>query len=175
MTKVINIFGGPGSGKSTASLGLTHRMKLLQESVEVIPEYAKLLLWTNRLEDMQDQQEYMFAKQNHMLHSLRDKVDYVVVDSPILLNHMYTDLSNVPWAARDAFKSFVVASFHTYDNINILMDRPAYYEEAGRLQNKEQAIDIDHKIKLGLEMLCIEHTVVAADDATIDILLQIIK
>lgn len=174
MTKVINIFGGPGSGKTTASLGLTYHMKLKNINCELVSEYAKSLLWSNRLEDMQDQQEYMFVKQNHMIHRLRDKVDYVIVDSPVLLNHIYTTLSKQPWEARDSFKAFVVATFNTYNNINFVMDRPEYFETEGRIQNKKQATEIDHLITHELVMLRIPYTIVAADNNTIDNILNFI-
>jgi len=81
--KVINLFGGPGSGKSTTAAGLFQKMKLKHMSVELISEYAKKLVYSNRLENMLDQQEYIFAKQNNMLHMLRDKVDFVITDSRV--------------------------------------------------------------------------------------------
>jgi len=159
---------------STTAWGLAHQMKLKHMSLELVPEYAKSLLWSNRLDDMQDQQEYIFAKQNHMLHRLRDKVDYVVVDSPVLLNHMYTGMSTNPWAARDAFKAFVVATFHTYDNINFLIERPEKFEESGRLQNEEEAKQIDTIIMESVSMLQIPYLVVSADDVIVDNILRLI-
>lgn len=172
--KVINMFGGPGSGKTTTAAGLFYFMKLQHRTVELIPEYAKSLLWSNRLEDMQDQQEYIYAKQNHMLHRLRDKVDYAVVDSPTLLSYCYTSYSEVPWPARDAFKAFVIASFHTYDNLNIYIDRPDQYEETGRLQTREQAEELDETVRRSLVMLGIPYIVIKADDKIIENILTII-
>lgn len=172
--KCLNLFGGPSSGKTTTAHGLIHFMNIKGYDTEFVPEYAKLLYWANRLEKLQDQQEYIFAKQNHMLHNLRNKVDYAIVDSPVLLSYCYTSQSERPWPARDAFKAFVIASFCTYNNINILMDRPNRYQEVGRLQTLEEAKVIDDNIVRTLHMLGIPFIKVKADDKTIETILSYI-
>jgi len=47
--KVINLFGGPGCGKSTAAAGLFHLMKSNHMSVELVNEFAKEIVWENNL------------------------------------------------------------------------------------------------------------------------------
>jgi hypothetical protein len=43
MTKIINLFGGPGIGKSTQAAGLYYEMKKLNMNVEMPYEFPKLL------------------------------------------------------------------------------------------------------------------------------------
>ena len=45
MTRVINLLGAPGAGKSTAAAGLFYRMKKEFLSVELVTEYAKDLIY----------------------------------------------------------------------------------------------------------------------------------
>lgn len=171
----VNIFGGPSSGKTTTAAGLFHFMKLNHINVELIPEYAKSLLYSNRLEDMQDQQEYIFAKQNHMLHRLREKVEYAIVDSPTLLSYCYTTWNAHPWPARDAFKAFVWASFNTYNNLNIYLIRPDEYQTEGRLQTLEQARQIDDNVVDSLRLLGVHHVTVKADEYTVDNIMELVR
>ena len=142
--KVINLFGGPGSGKSTTAAGLFYFMKLQHLNVELVTEYAKDLLWSGRLQNLLDQQEYIFAKQNHKLHRLRGKVDFAITDSPILLSYAYPKVNQEQkntdkWPALDAFLEFVVKINDTYDNINICLLRPERFETVGREHNLEQS------------------------------------
>lgn len=57
-TMIINIYGGPGIGKSTIAAGLFNLMNVTYEgftSVELVTEYAKDLIWENRLTTLQNQ------------------------------------------------------------------------------------------------------------------------
>jgi len=177
--RVINLFGGPGSGKSTTAAGLFYFMKLRHLNVELVTEYAKDLLWSDRLTNMQEQQEYIFAKQNYRLHRLRDKVDYVVTDSPLLLSYVYSKANHehqsVPdWPAYDTFLKFVVTSFNTYDNCNILLHRPDTFQQAGRDRDEKQSKDIDIRIAQMLYELDIPHIAFNTDDNTINNIMDII-
>ena len=142
--KVINLYGGPCSGKSTTAAGLFYKMKLKHLSVELVTEYAKDLVYSNRLEDMLDQQEYIFAKQNQRLHCLRNHVDWAITDSPLLLSNVY---ANDEWPCVTPFKQLVYETFETYDNVNIFLERPKEFQDYGRRHDKEQSEEIDNKIK----------------------------
>ena len=63
--KVINLFGAPGVGKSTIAAGLFYFMKTAGESVEHVTEYAKYLVLTDRVQQLEDEQLYLLAKQHH--------------------------------------------------------------------------------------------------------------
>jgi len=141
--KVINLYGGPGSGKSTTAAGLFYKMKLKHMKVELVTEYAKDLVYSNRLDDMLDQQEYIFAKQNAKLHRLRDHVDYVITDSPLLLSVVYAQAG---WQCYKPFCDLVRCTYSTYDNINAYLKRPEEFQQYGRAHDKDQSIELDNSI-----------------------------
>jgi hypothetical protein len=41
MTVVVNLFGGPGTGKSTTASGVFYHLKRDNRNVELVQEYAK--------------------------------------------------------------------------------------------------------------------------------------
>ena len=169
--RVINLYGGPGSGKSTTAAGLFYKMKLNHMSVELVTEYAKDLVYANRLEDMLDQQEYIFAKQNKRLHQLRDHVDWVITDSPLMLSCVY--VSN-DWPAVSSFKVLVKDIYDTYNNENIFLGRPQQFQEYGRRHNEEESKEIDTVIKDMLEDYCIRYTTIPTDETVVDTIYNLI-
>ena len=50
MTKVINLFGGPGAGKSTTAAGLFYEMKVRDIKCELVTEYAKDMTYEKQRE-----------------------------------------------------------------------------------------------------------------------------
>lgn len=145
--KVINLFGGCGIGKSTTAAGLFFKMKSLGYKVELVTEYAKDLTYSESFFSLKDQL-MVFARQHHKLWVLKDKVEYAIVDSPLLLsNHYFVDTGEY---SEILFKQFVIDTFNRYDNTNILLERNIIehpYQEYGRTQTLEEAIEIDVSIK----------------------------
>lgn len=139
--KVINIFGGPGAGKSTTAAGLFFEMKKQQLEVELVTEYAKDMTWEKRANVLSDQL-YILAKQNRRLVRLDGQVDWVITDSPLLLGLVYQK----PEYYR-MFEPFVMEVFNSYDNHSFLLSRDFEYQAAGRNQTAEQAIGVDQDIK----------------------------
>lgn len=138
--KVINLFGGPGVGKSTTAAGLFFLMKLKGYSVELVTEYAKDLVWSHREKTFTDQL-YILAKQNHRLHVLKDEVDYVITDSPLLLSNVYrSEDSTKEWTA------YVKRLFGSYNNRNFIINRVKEYVTGGRNENEEESDVIQTKI-----------------------------
>ena len=91
MTYVINLIGSPGSGKSTLAALLFGEMKKLGYSVDLVTEYAKELVWEERNATFDDEL-YIFAKQNHRIFRLNEKVDFIVTDAPLLQKLYYMPL-----------------------------------------------------------------------------------
>jgi len=154
--KVINLFGGPGSGKSTTAAGLFYRMKLMGCKVELATEYAKDLVYAGQLGTMLEQQEYIFAEQNWRLQRLIEHVDWAIIDSPILLSAIYPQMNQKqhgtrPWPALPEFTKLVHKQFQTYDNINIVLNRPEEYQEWGRERSLDEATEIDNMITATLD------------------------
>ena len=146
-TKIIQIFGGPGLGKSTTAAGLFSLMKKEYYSVELVQEYAKGVTWSKAHEILADQ-FFISANQNHMIHRLIGKVEYIITDSPILLGLLYADKNKFSYPA---FEKYLLDLDQEYDTINILLDRTKKYITQGRNQTESEAIEKDLEIKLLLD------------------------
>lgn len=136
--KVINLFAGPGAGKSTTAAGLFFLMKNKGYNVELITEFAKDLTWENRNKTLENQ-IYVFAKQYHRLYRLENKVEYVITDSPLLLSLIYskTDYFN------GTFANLVKEVWNEYINYSFFIERIKEYKQIGRSQDEEGAKKID--------------------------------
>lgn len=178
--KIINLFGGPGSGKSTTAAGLFYMMKIKGYNVELVMEYAKQLLFEGRLEDMLDRQEYIYAKQHAKLQDLMGKVDWVVTDSPILLSAAYPEINRhldkagrlQPWPQLPTFQHLVRTQFDFYDNYNFWLQRPDTYQKEGRLQDEEEAKWIDNRLLEELKGRDLK--IVEVDDYTLTTILKVL-
>ena len=135
--------GAPGAGKSTLRASLFAAMKIAGYNVEEVTEYAKDMVWEERQNIFADQL-YILAKQNRRLLRLQGKVDYVITDSPLIMNIAYHN-DAVPY--NDTLAQLTVEMFKMYDNINIFLNRTHTYQELGRNQNEAEAEVISEKIK----------------------------
>jgi thymidylate kinase len=143
-TKVINFYGGPGSGKSTKAAGLYYKMNMAGYSVELVNEFAKECVWEDNVPMLKDQL-YMLAHQHRKILRLVDKVDYVITDSPVLLSGIYRELYDGALYS-DLIDQLALECYNKYNNINFMLDRPKFFKQIGRAQDKEGSINIDHAI-----------------------------
>lgn len=154
--KVINIFGGPGAGKSTIAAEIFVKMKKNNFSIELKTEYVKDLIYQDRYSELESDQFYILAKQNHKLNMmLRKTVEYVVTDSPLMIQTVYNQCLD-----RSFFDNTALYLHNLYENINILLVRnPNYlYEKTGRLQGQlEEAQKYDVLIKNMLDHFNIQY------------------
>lgn len=150
MTKLINLFGGPGVGKSSIAAGLTYELKKKHISCNNPYEFPKTVAWDNNMAAIKDQL-YIFANQHRGIAQAYGKVDYIIVDSPILFSVIYNTWYTKGYPAErynESFNQMVIDLHKSYDSINILLERnnkPFNSEE--RFQNLEEAIKLDEHIK----------------------------
>ena len=149
MTVVCNLFGGPGSGKSTTATGVFSRLKQRGVNCELVTEYAKDAVW-DRAEALLQNQLHVFAQQFHRQWRLLGKVDFIITDSPILLSAVYLLYSNEKEPTRffspdymDRMEAFMRDTFRQFDNLNIFIRRSKPYQPIGRLQTEDEARGID--------------------------------
>ncbi len=141
MTKIINLFGGPGTGKSTGAAHIFSQLKMHTNiKVEFVYEYAKKLTYAKRQHHLKEQ-DYVYTKQRHDIEALIGQVDYILVDSPLLLSLAY-----IPNDFPQSFRLFVLEMWNRYQNINFFLKRVKPYQLYGRNQKEEEAIALDNKI-----------------------------
>lgn len=156
MCTVINLFAGPGAGKSTTAAGLFYLMKLKGLNVELVTEYAKDIVYEEHLSRLEDQM-YIFAKQQRRISRLKDKVDYIITDSPLPLSILYNkNLS-------ENFNKVVMESFNSYENINVFIGRVKEYKEVSRTQTENQAKELDTELQILLKKLKISYFIIDGD------------
>jgi hypothetical protein len=142
-TLVVNLYGGPGSGKSTTAAGIFSILKLHGVTCEMALEYAKDMVWEGRHETIKNQ-VYVFGKQFNRIYRLLGKVDVIITDSPLLLSIVYKP--DEPYY-NSTFNNFVTYVVDSTDNLHVVLKRVKKYSAVGRLQTEPEAILIDSKVK----------------------------
>lgn len=139
---VVNLFAGPGAGKSTAAAYIFSQLKMKDVNCELITEFAKDKTWEKNYSALRCQ-EYVFGKQSYKMDRCRDQVDVIITDSPLPLGIFY---NQNPVLGRH-YESLVMDVFNTYDNLNFFINRKKPYNPVGRNQTEEEAKEIDERIK----------------------------
>lgn len=152
MTKVINLFAGPGTGKSTTAAGLFYEMKLVGFDVELVREYAKTFAYGGSLPE----QAYLYAKQAKAENQLYGKVEWIVTDSPLYLSAIYGDpVKMMP---------LILENVQKRREYNFLLKRHKPYHQNGRFQTENEAKLIDSSTKLFLTQNSIPYVEILAND-----------
>lgn len=158
--KVINLYGGPGSGKSTTASHLFSIMKLRGHKVELVTEYAKELTYDKKWDILRDQNAVIQEQYNRQKR-VENQVDYIITDSPLPLGLIYAqnDLKNDPF-----FWDHILDLTEEFNNFNVLLKRVKPYSHYGRKESSEKAIEIDREIKDVLERAGLPYANVRGDE-----------
>lgn len=148
---VVNLFGGPGTGKSASAYHLTAKLKWQQVSVGLVREYVKGKVYEGNDQTL-EHQTYVFGKQLHWVKRAARHVDVVVQDTSLLNSLIYhRDKTTVK------FKELVWEEYNRFDNLNIYIERDHPYDPTGRQQTEEEALEVDRQIRNKIEELGIEY------------------
>lgn len=161
MTKYINIFGGPGIGKSTAALTMARQFKMSHLSTELVSEFAKDLVWEKRVKTL-DIQPYVTIKQYRNLIRVNDEVDYVITDAPITMGIVYAEIynPNLP----PSYAQLIYDLHDQMDTLNIVLTREFPYQSYGRNQDENGAKELDNAIESMIDKYKIENVRVKPSD-----------
>lgn len=167
---VINFLAGPGNLKSGIASGVFSLLKLHYVDCELVTEFPKDLTWEENWK-LLGIQDFVFGEQNRRLARIGDAVDVIVTDTSLLGSLIYRRETLTP-----EFENYVMSVYNSYDNLNIALTRneTAGYEEFGRSQSLQEAIDIDNIVKFILEEHNIEHVKVAPESEAINKITQLI-
>lgn len=178
---IINLFGGPGSGKSTTALALTYCLKMSGLKAEYVSEWVKDLVYKKDHLELSDQYN-IFAQQNNKLKVLSE-LDFVVTDSPLVFAAIYPNvhypLSQLDESKREQmqrdFTNVVVNQFKSYEGVNIFLNRLHDYQTHGRTQTPEQAKEVEGQIISFLETFELPFYRVDTDTNCVKNICQIIE
>ena len=97
-------------------------------------------------------QFFITGNQHRNISRLYGKVDYIIVDSPIILGCFYEQRYGTDYPASfygvTGLSKFLWNLFKQYDNINILLKRNnETYDPNGRIQDLQEAQEIDEDIR----------------------------
>lgn len=175
MTRVVNLFSGPGTGKSTSAAYLFARLKMLGVDAELVQEYVKEWAWQGRQIVPLDQIHFL-GEQTQRERNLYSKVDVIVTDSPIHIYRYYAAVSCVPELA--AGLSMAISGFYKeaqkagVEHINVFLKRSKPYNPKGRWQTEEQARAIDEVFKAMEKDVGGYHHTVGTDPEELDALIE---
>lgn len=138
---IVNLFGGPGSGKSTGAAYIFSMLKMKGINAELVTEYVKDEVWEKNYTAI-GYQPYVFGNQAFRIARCADKVDVVVTDSPTLLSIVY----NPDPVLAPGLNRLVLDSFNSYNNISYFLKRTKPYNESGRMQTESEADSLSQLI-----------------------------
>ena len=143
---VVNIIGGPGTGKSILASEVFSKLKRDGVTCDVAWEYIKRKLREKALKVVQSQL-YLFGKQQFQLFTMKDEVEVVITDAPLLL-FSYYDKTRCPY-----LKDMVINEYNKYNNLLYFIERDlsVEYETEGRYQDLEGAKEVDIELRKFLD------------------------
>jgi len=146
-TKVINLLGGSGVGKSTTRADIFSAMKKKGLLVEEVTEYVKMWAWLKRKPKWSDQ-AYLFGKQSQRESVLYDKVEFIVTDSPVLLSGYYEHYHFKRSIMQPSIMNWLAyAQEQGVEYHNFFLKRNKPFDELGRFETEEEAKFVDKDLR----------------------------
>lgn len=147
MSTIINLYGGPGTGKSTSAAYLFYLLKAQGKDTELVREYVKDWAWEGRSISTYDQ-IYLLGKQVRRESMLYNKVDFIVTDAPIMLGIYYASRFS-PLSVSEGVRAMTLAYYRQaaedgHIHHHVFLERTKPYNQAGRYQTEDQAKNIDN-------------------------------
>jgi len=169
-TIIVNLFAGPGAGKSTGAAYIFSKLKLAGIDCEYVSEFAKDKVWEKNDEVFKNQ-FYITGKQSFKISRCFGKVDVIITDSPIALGALYAPKEQ-PMLRAACLEEFEKYNKH---NLNIFISRVKAYNPNGRNQTEGEAKEIDGKTSKFLESHEIPFVVVDGNEKGYDEIVKIVK
>lgn len=148
MTTIINLYGGPGTGKSTTAALMFATLKQRGVNAELVQEVAKRWAWQGRPITPLDQFQ-IFGEQLARESDLLGKCDVVVTDGPLLLGEFFSTwfeqhaIATALKHAREVYDDELRAAKH--EQWHVFLHRSKPYNPKGRYQTEAEARRMDGK------------------------------
>lgn len=146
----MNLYAGPGAGKSTTAAVLYAELKQADVNSELVREYVKEWAWEGRRPGVYDQ-FYFFGKHVRKETILLNKADVIITDSPVLLSGYYANKYSTSLVERgisgavERYRAQVLDDGHQF--MELWVDRTKPYNPSGRFQSEEESRAIDQDIR----------------------------
>jgi len=143
---VINLFAGPSCGKSTMAGGIFSILKLHNVKCEYIQEFARDLVYENRMDILKRNQLYVFAKQytrmaRTQFRAVKPKI--LITDSPLLLSLVYNE--NISEEEKACIKKAHV-KFDNWNYFIVRNDEKPFIRMGRSQKDKIECKDLDNRI-----------------------------
>lgn len=138
-TLVLNLYAGPGTGKSTTCAGVFSWLKNKGVNCEVALEVAKDFCWENSPHLLANQ-IYIFGLQHHRIHRLLGQVDVIITDAPLLHSVIYDSGKN------EYLTPLVLEEHLQLNSLDVFLQRVKPFNPKGRVHDEEQSRAIDKRI-----------------------------
>ena len=171
-TLVINLIGGPCSGKSTVAAELFARLKKMGIHCELVSEYIKDRIYEEN-QTIPKNQIAIFGMEHYNISNKLGKVDVIVHDGSFINNIIYKAEEN------KHFDDLIISEYKRFWNLDFFIKRGNIeFETYGRIHNLKQSKELDKIIKetydsYGLSYIEVESR--EAVDKIIPIVLKEIK
>jgi len=156
-TIVINIYGGPGTGKSVTAAMLYSVLATSSRYgvVEHVTEYAKQLVWRIKrnpeiIKKLKDQ-EHVSNEQTERVVSVCGQADFIITDSPIRMGLVYQLYNNKDKKEEqyNKIENMMITAEKEYEEVNIFLRRSTNekFQKEGRIHSEEESLDLDKRIE----------------------------
>ena len=169
-TLVVNLIGGPCSGKSTIASELFARLKKMGIHCELVPEYIKERIYEEN-KTIVKHQIAIFGMEHYAICNKIDKVDVIVHDGSFINNIIYKYET-----FNKEFDALVVSEYKKFNNLDFFIKRGNIeFEDYGRIHNLKQSKELDKLIKETYKKYGLSFIEVEARDAVDKIIPIILK
>ena len=145
MTTLINLYAGPGSGKSTTAAEVFAIMKKAGISCELVTEWVKEWCWRGQQIDQAWDGVFITAQQARRERACYGKVDYIITDSPLGLGAVFERV----YSPENRITYDLVRHYERQQDkagvtrVNCLLMRSKPYVQAGRYEDERAARRVD--------------------------------
>ena len=163
MIRRINFLGGACTGKSTIASYVFSKLRENGYSAELTGEFVKDWAYTGRIATKFDSLTTFSNQMYREELPLKNGVDFVVNDCPMLLNIVYAKNDSV--GIEDSMLQILSKFEEHYPSLNIFLERDGIaFESEGRYSDLEFAKEMDGKILSALSLSGIEYISMLTSD-----------
>ena len=168
-TLIINLIGGPCSGKSTVAAELFARLKKMGIHCELVSEYIKDRIYEEN-KTMPHNQIAIFGMEHYNISNKLGKVDVIVHDGSFINNIIYKAEEN------KHFDDLIISEYKRFWNLDFFIKRGNIeFETYGRIHNLKQSKELDKIIKETYDSYGLSYIEVESRDAVDKIIPIVLK